>query len=254
MKCGCPDIHECKLRAYGTEYEASPDAFPKELYSRPDRPEEENPFYVRNMDKCVQCGKCVRICEEQAIYHAIDFQKRGIETFVGPGVSRGIDESDCVNCGLCVQICPTGALTEKTQHGITRPEFTHEVKTICPYCGIGCEILLHVDEKTGRIDNVTTDFDSETALNRGRICVKGRFGWQFVHHEDRLTVPLIREGDGFREATWQEAIETVSKKLLGIREEDGPGKSSGQTTSTTVRTCATPRPSSAWGKPSGAQP
>lgn len=222
MKCGCPDIHECKLRAYGVEYEASPEAFPKEFYSRPDRPEEENPFYVRNMDKCVQCGKCVRICEEQAIYHAIDFQKRGIETFVGPGVFRGIDESDCVNCGLCVQVCPTGALTERTQHGITRPEFTKEVKTICPYCGIGCEILLHVDTKTGRIDNATTDFNSDTAMNKGRICVKGRFGWQFVHHEDRLTSPLIKEGDRFRKASWDEAIETVSKNLSKIKTEKGP--------------------------------
>jgi len=222
MKCGCPDIYECKLRAYGVEYEASPDEFPKEFYARPDRPEEENPFYVRNMDKCVQCGVCVRVCDEHALYHAIDFQKRGIETYVAPGIDRGIDNSDCVNCGLCVQMCPTGALTERTQHGITRPEFTKTVKTICPYCAVGCEIMVHVDTKTGRIDNVTTDFDSETSLNKGRICVKGRFGWHFVHHKDRLTTPLIKEGEDFREATWEEALDKVSRKLLEIKDKNGP--------------------------------
>ncbi|KUK42061.1 MAG: Molybdopterin oxidoreductase, partial [Thermovirga lienii] len=94
MKCGCPDIHECKLREYSIEYEASPDAFPKELYSRPDRPEEANTYYIRNMDKCIQCGVCVRTCEEIANCHAIDFQKRGIKTFVGPGVDRTMEHSD----------------------------------------------------------------------------------------------------------------------------------------------------------------
>lgn len=222
MKCGCPDVYECKLRAYGIEYEASPDAFPKEQHSRPDRPEEKNPYYVRNMDKCVQCGVCVRACEEHAKYHAIDFQKRGMQTFVAPGGGRGIDESDCVNCGLCVQMCPTGALTEKTQHGITRPEFTRTVKTICSYCGVGCELDVHVDTKTGRISNVTTDFSSPTSLNKGRDCVKGRFAWQYVHNPDRLTTPLIKENGSFREAGWSEALDFVSEKIKAIKEESGP--------------------------------
>ena len=221
MKCGCPDLYECKLRRYAVEYEASPDIFPKDEYQRPSRPEEANPYYIRVMDKCIQCGVCVRTCEEKAIYHAIDFQQRGFDTVVGPGVGRDMETSDCVFCGQCVQNCPTGALVEKTSHAISRPEYTRIVKTICPYCGVGCELNLNVDVKTGKVWNITTDYDSPTGMNEGRCCVKGRFAWHFINSEDRLTKPLIKENGVFREASWDEAMGLVSSKLLSIKKEHG---------------------------------
>lgn len=221
MKCGCPDIHECKLREYSIEYEASPDAFPKELYSRPDRPEEANTYYIRNMDKCIQCGVCVRTCEEIANCHAIDFQKRGIKTFVGPGVDRTIEHSDCIFCGLCVQNCPTGALVERTAFGISRPSKTKLSKTICTYCSVGCELVAHTDLLTGRIDNVTADLDNQMSINKGKICAKGRFDWQFVNRDDRIKTPLIKVNGTFQEASWVEALEFVSKKLMAIKDQYG---------------------------------
>lgn len=221
MKCGCPDLYECKLRKYGTDYEASPESFSKEEYSRPSRTVEANSYYLRNMDKCIQCGVCVRACSQQAIYSAIDFQNRGMSTLIGPGLERSIENSACVFCGQCVQLCPTGALTEKSVHAISRPSHSRIVKTVCSYCGVGCELNIHVDELTGKVWNVTSDYDSPTAMNEGRCCVKGRFGWSFIHSEDRLTRPLIKESGVFREASWDEAIGLVAKKFTGYRDTSG---------------------------------
>ena len=159
--------------------------------------EDANQFYVRDLNKCILCGRCVRVCEEHALYHAIDFQGRGIHTSIQPPVGSPMEESDCVFCGQCVQVCPVGALFEKMAAGQGRPWDLEKVKTVCSYCGVGCELDVNVNSKTGRIANVTTNYSSPTALNKGRSCMKGRFAWQFVHSEDRLTAPLIREGDTF---------------------------------------------------------
>jgi len=222
MKCGCADVHECKLRKFGTDYEADPETFPKGEYSRPQRTVEANKYYLRNMDKCISCGVCVRACSQQAIYSAIDFQHRGMKTLIAPALDRGIEDSTCVFCGQCVQLCPTGALTENSVHGISRPSRSRVVKTICSYCGVGCELNIHVDELTGKIWNVTTDYDSATSMNNGRCCVKGRFAWSFVHSEDRLRKPLIKEKGVFREASWDEALGLVAKKFTGFRDSSGP--------------------------------
>ncbi len=160
-------------------------------------------------------------CEEQAQYHAIDFQGRGIRTSIQPPVGSPIELSDCVFCGQCVQVCPVGALSEKTALGMGRPWDIEKVKTVCSYCGVGCEVEINVNRKTGKIANVTTNYSSPTALNKGRSCVKGRFAWQFVNSEDRLTTPLIREGDTFRKASWDEALSLVAEKLGSIKEKHG---------------------------------
>jgi len=183
--------------------------------------EDHGSAVVRNSNKCILCGRCVRACEEQAQYHAIDFQGRGIKTSIQPPVGSPIEDSDCVFCGQCVQVCPVGALSEKTSLGMGRPWDIEKVKTVCSYCGVGCEVEINVNRKTGKIANVTTNYSSPTALNKGRSCVKGRFAWQFVNSEDRLTTPLIREGDTFRKASWDEALSLVAEKLGGIKEKHG---------------------------------
>ena len=186
------------------------------------RLEDANPFYVRDMDKCILCGRCVRACDEQALYHAIDFQGRGINTSIQPPVGSPLEESDCVFCGQCVQVCPVGALYEKPSVGRGRPWELKKVTSACSYCGVGCELEINVNTKTGKIAGVTTDYSSPTALNKGRSCVKGRFAWQFVHSEDRLTAPLVREDGAFRTATWDEALSLVANKLSEIKSAHGP--------------------------------
>ena len=184
--------------------------------------EDANPFYVRDMNKCILCGRCVRACDSLARCHAIDFQNRGIRTMVQPPVGRDLEHSDCTFCGQCVQLCPVGALSEKASAGKGRPWELRSVKTTCSYCGVGCELDIQVNARTGRIANVTTDYESPTSLNDGRCCVKGRFAWQFVHSEDRLTRPLIREKGLFREAGWSEALDVVAARMKAIRDASGP--------------------------------
>jgi formate dehydrogenase major subunit len=127
-------------------------------------------------------------------------------------------ESDCVFCGQCVQVCPTGALTEKKLKGLGRVWETEKIRTTCPYCGVGCQMWLHVkDDKIVKISAV------EDALpNRGRLCVKGRFGYDFIYSGERLKTPLIRENGKFREASWDEALDFTVAKFKDIIAKHGP--------------------------------
>ena len=112
----------------------------------------------------------------------------GFNTKVAAPFHHGLTDSDCVFCGQCVQVCPTGALTEKKSRGMARSWETGKVRTTCPYCGVGCQLWLHV--KRGRITKVTGVRDA--APNKGRLCVKGRFGYDFIYSEERLKTPLIK--------------------------------------------------------------
>jgi formate dehydrogenase major subunit len=132
---------------------------------------------------------------------------------------RILAESDCVFCGECIQACPVGALVEKKARHTWRPWKTEKIRTTCPYCGVGCQLLLHVQE--GKIVKVTGVEGAQP--NRGRLCVKGRFGYDFIYSQERLTTPLIRTaGGGFREASWEAALDLVADKFKRIIAESGP--------------------------------
>ena len=175
--------------------------------------DDSNPFYIRDLNKCILCGRCIRVCDKLSQYHAIDFQDRGIKTAVQPPVGRTLEESDCTFCGQCVAVCPVGALYEKPAVGKGRPWELETTKTICAYCGVGCELLVQVNKRTGKIANVTSDHTNMNSVNKGRTCVKGRFSWEFVNHPDRLKTPLIKENGEFRKATWDEALDKVAEGL-----------------------------------------
>jgi formate dehydrogenase alpha subunit len=188
--------------------------------------DDSHPAYIRDMNKCILCGRCWRSCHEIAGVEAIDMAYRGNAATVSTFGNKPILESTCEACGECLERCPTGALTPKNTRQAAR-----EVKTICPYCGVGCSIYLGV--RGNEIVSVRGDKDSP--VNKGGLCVKGRFGFDFVNHPDRLTRPLIRrEGrskdievngnfkDIFREATWDEALDLVADKLSLIKAEHGP--------------------------------
>lgn len=166
--------------------------------------DDSNPFFIRNPNKCVLCGICVRTCEEIQGVSAIDFAFRGYSTKIATPKDKPIIESKCESCGECVVRCPVGALIPKN---VQRP--AREVKTICSYCGVGCGIYLGV--RGSLIVNVRGDLDSP--VNRGNLCVKGRFGHDFINHPERLTSPLIKRDGVFVEATWEEALDLVAAKL-----------------------------------------
>ncbi|HEY5658174.1 MAG TPA: formate dehydrogenase subunit alpha [Myxococcota bacterium] len=163
-----------------------------------------NPFYDRDLDKCILCGICVRTCDDIVGVSAIDFAFRGYDTTIAVPGDKPVFSSRCVSCGECVVRCPVGALVQKRREVPAR-----RVKTICPYCGVGCGIVLGV--RGNRIVNAEGDRDCVT--NRGVLCVKGRYGHEFVGHPDRLKTPLVRRNGKLTEASWDEALSLVAEKF-----------------------------------------
>lgn len=162
--------------------------------------------------RCILCLRCVAACRELTGAYAISCGK-GED---GPTIT--VDPDKCVSCGQCVQVCPVGALVENKHSDRWRPWDIQKIRTTCPYCGVGCQQFLHV--KDNKIVSVTGVEDGEP--NRGRLCVKGRFGYNFIYSEERLKTPLIRENSVFREASWDEALDLVADKFKKIISEHGP--------------------------------
>jgi formate dehydrogenase major subunit len=169
-----------------------------------------NPFFDRDLNKCVFCTRCVRVCQELVGVSAIDLAFRGYSGKVSTFGDKPLVESRCVSCGECLIRCPVGALIPKNVQHPTR-----EVKTICSYCGVGCGIYLGV--RGGVIVNVRGDPDNP--VNKGNLCVKGRFGHGYINHPERLTSPLIKRDGEFVEATWEEALDLVASKLASYKSD-----------------------------------
>ncbi|MFC1499370.1 molybdopterin-dependent oxidoreductase [Verrucomicrobiota bacterium] len=176
--------------------------------------DESNPFFVRDLEKCILCGKCVRACSELRNVNAIEIVDRGFNSRVSAFADMPIRESVCVSCGECVDRCPVAALWTKSE---TLPP-AREVKTVCPYCGCGCNLVLGV--RGGRIVSIRGDADHP--VNKGSLCVKGRFGLDFVNSKDRLTMPLIKRNGKFEEAGWEEALAFAAEKFGEIKKKNGP--------------------------------
>lgn len=210
MECGCPDLHECKLRRYALEYEASTERYAGAHLSRL---EEANPFYTRNMDKCILCGRCVRACDEIAGFHAIDFIRRGFEGTIGAEYFRPIENSECTGCGMCVQLCPVGALVEKRLPRRVHSARLRSVHTHCGECPVGCDLLVEVEPLSGRIVRVSTDLDAARSVSFGNACARGRLA-PLGLAEGRLAQPLLRSRGRLRAAEWEEFLDKVSSYLV----------------------------------------
>ncbi len=217
----CEANGNCRLQDLAYRYGIRELKFPRSEERYP--VEDENPFIVRDFSRCILCGRCVQACNEVVVNRAISLGYRGARSKIVTGGDMPYHESECVMCGQCVQVCPVGALTEKKATGLGRPWETEKIRTTCPYCGVGCQIHLHV--RDGRIVKATGVEEAEP--NHGRLCVKGRFGYDFIYSKERLTTPLIRESDGFREASWDEALDLVADRLKEIIAKHGPDSVAG---------------------------
>lgn len=201
----CPQNTECKLQEVAQF--VGVDQKMLERLRMPERRyplDESNPFFYRDPNKCVLCGICVRTCDEIQGVRAIDFAFRGFEVLVSTFAKRPLVETRCESCGECVERCPTGALMPKNY---TRP--TREVKTVCPYCGVGC--LIHLGVKGEKIISVKAD--RENPVNEGSLCVKGRFGYEFIWSPERLKRPLVKRNGRFAEVSWEEALSLVAERF-----------------------------------------
>jgi formate dehydrogenase alpha subunit len=211
----CEKCGSCKLQDIAYEYGVRESRF----FEEPDGGvvEDSNPVIQQDTSKCILCGRCVRICAEIQQDYAIDFKNRGFKTETGTPFGKPRRETTCVLCGQCVSTCPVGSLVEKQAVGKGRQWQFKEVKTTCSYCGVGCTMYLHV--KGNEVVKVTSKVGS--IPNDGNLCVKGRFGYDFIHHPDRLRHPLIKKNGKFEEATWDEALNLVASKLTGIKAKYG---------------------------------
>ena len=205
LECGCKAAHDCTLRQLATDYEVSRIPVRKDRYYYP--LDKSHPFIERDPNKCISCERCARLCLDVQGIGALSMAYR-VGTTEGHGGS--LLNTTCVSCGLCVSSCPVGALVAKNELLPAR-----EVMTICPYCGVGCGIYLGV--RGGRVVSVRGDEDNP--INKGNLCVKGRFGYEYVNHPERLTSPLIKRDGEFVEATWEEAFDLIASKLAGYKGE-----------------------------------
>ena len=170
-----------------------------------------NPVFNIAMDSCILCGRCARACQQgHQFIGAIDVVGTATDARIATFMDKPLIESICTTCGQCLSVCPTGAISTKE----VPEKIVDYVKTTCPYCGVGCGIVAGVGED-GIIQEMLDDPDNLSSL--GMLCVKGRFGYTFVHHEDRITSPLIRRNGVLVEATWEEALDHVAEKLTEYR-------------------------------------
>ncbi|KJR41415.1 NADH dehydrogenase I subunit G [Candidatus Magnetoovum chiemensis] len=160
-----------------------------------------------NIDKCISCGKCVRVCSDIRRVGALR------HPHLCPDVDHITFLRDCEMCGQCAAICPTGAILE-----VYKSKADKRVQTVCPYCATGCSIYL--DVKDNKVVFVATD--DLDPVGRGNLCVKGRFGFTFTYSSERITAPLIKKNGLFEQTTWDEALDLVSSKFLEIKDKHGP--------------------------------
>jgi len=179
--------------------------------------DDSSAFIRIDYTKCILCGRCVEACNHVVVNRAARIMNRGYDARVGFGFGTPMGASTCVQCGECIQVCPVGALIERKSIGKARFQDVEKVRTTCPYCGVGCQLDLHVRDK--HIVKVSAVEDA--APNKGRLCVKGRFGYDFIYSKDRLTTPLIKENGEFREASWDEALDLVAAKFKEIIAKHG---------------------------------
>lgn len=224
----CEQNGKCELQNLVYEHGIDHVKYKSEFVPKPK--DDSSPMIVRDHNKCVLCGRCVRACLQVQVNGAIDIAARGSESYITTFNNTSMKDSNCVSCGQCVQSCPVGALTEKKARGLGREWELETVRTTCPYCGVGCQINLHV--KDGQIARAT---GVEGALpNDGRLCVKGRFGYDFIYSDERLKTPLIKEDGGFREASWDEALDLVASKFGEIIKKHGPDAIAGVSSSRSI--------------------
>jgi len=210
----CPQNGRCELQDVAAYVGVRQMRFEGEKRSYPI--DDSNPFFERDLERCILCGRCVRTCDEVQGTNAIYYAYRGLRAKIATVMDRGLLESTCESCGQCVAACPTGALHTKSSLRFGLP--TSETVTTCPYCGVGCGLVL----ETRQNEIIGVHGDPDNPVNQGRTCVKGCFGYEYVNHKDRLTTPLIKRDGEFVEATWDEALDLVADKFVEIAKEHGP--------------------------------
>lgn len=212
----CAEIAPCGLHSLADRYGASRSRFRGAVSGQ--TVDDGNPFILRDYSRCILCYRCTRVCNELEQAHAIAPAGHGFTTRIDTLFGRGLAQSPCTFCGQCVHTCPTGALADLSRMGRAKAtEIERSVQTVCGFCGTGC--TLYLDVSAGRVVGVRPDPSSP--VSRGSLCIKGQFGWEFVHSPDRLTTPLVRREGRLQPATWDEAYDVIAERLGSIKDSFG---------------------------------
>jgi formate dehydrogenase (NADP+) alpha subunit len=211
----CNKGNRCELRLLAAELGIGAYG----LYRMPHytRLEEANPFIVRDLTKCIVCGKCIRADHELVAVGAIDYNHRGLRSRPATAHEKPLEKSSCTFCGTCVSLCPTGALMTKNRHYAGSPQ--EEASTLCGFCGVGCSLV--IGSTDGRVVDVNPSHSDHT-VNRSTLCVRGHFAHDFLNSPERLTWPLIRKENGLEKVSWEEALNYVAEKLSVLKAKNGP--------------------------------
>jgi len=213
----CDSTGSCLLQDLAYKYDVDGSRFKGDVHKK--KVLEDNPFIYRDNEKCILCGRCVRMCDGFIGSNAIGYSGRGFESEIVPAFDQSLKQTDCVFCGNCISTCPVGALQPKPYLKEARIWQVDKVRTTCPYCGVGCQLDLHF--KDNRVVQVTAANDA--LPNYGNLCVKGRFGIDFVNDKSRLTHPLAKDKNGkFKKISWDKALDTVAEKLKAVIDKHGP--------------------------------
>ena len=207
----CDKSGACQLQKYA--YELGIDKTSHEFEISKPLYQDDNPFFIRDHQYCILCGRCVRVCDEVVGASAIDFVKRGFECQIATPFDDPLKDTTCVFCGNCVQICPTAALMPVSRLNKGREWELERVKTICGYCGVGCQIEYAL--KDGEI--LYAQSNADAPVNGEFLCTKGRYGWDFATDPERLTSPMVRRDLAFELELTSEAWELPDKSPLEIR-------------------------------------
>ncbi len=206
LECGCHDYFECKLIDFANQYNVHPERFAGEKNTIDFK--DDHPFIVRDPNKCILCGLCVRVCDEVMGVGALGLVNRGFDTVVKPNMEKPLVESGCISCGQCVSVCPTGALQERTSLVKEVPVETEHTLTTCSMCSVGCTL----DLETRGDMLVKANPYKEGLVNQGLACGKGKWGFDSAILEGKVEDCLIKEGNDWREADYHEALMLIAKK------------------------------------------
>jgi len=222
----CPRNGDCQLQDLAYEYDLVTLDFHE--YQIPTEEFPWKPFSTPILDyhpkRCILCGRCVKVCTEIRGLGAITMEGAGARTVIQPVMADEEIASRCISCGECMRVCPVNAIVERMGGVKGKPWETRRVQTTCAYCGVGCQLELNV--VGDRVVGVTSR--DEAGVNKGRLCSKGRFGYTFIHSQDRLRRPLVRHEQGHLEETsWTRALTLVSREFKRIRKECGPDSLAG---------------------------
>ncbi|MDI7277629.1 MAG: molybdopterin-dependent oxidoreductase, partial [Anaerolineae bacterium] len=224
LNCDACDANgRCQLQDLAFEYDISH----QDLHAYPIAPLDlaeqpwATPLIRHHPRRCILCGRCVKACEQVAGVGAIAFSGQGATARIAPVEPTPEFRPQCTSCGECLSVCPANALVEAMGQPRGRPWEMSQVRTVCPYCGVGCELALDVHRD--RVVGVSpVEAGEARGVNRGALCAKARFGYEFINHPDRLRRPLVRRDGGFEEVDWDEALDLVARRLSEVIASHGP--------------------------------